>query len=132
MQKRTKLGLVLIAVFVITAVWQHEGVAHAQTANVANLTDAQTGEVILVGAIAGLLVAYQQESKSTTPVNWLQFPSIVLQTTVVTIPIAITSALTSTNLNLLGLVLVFFAAIGVQAQAAMAKKPVIPLNARKA
>jgi len=130
MQHKTKLGLVMVAIFAIMASLQLP--AYAQTGSiVVNLTDAQTVEVIAVGVFAGLVMAFQQERTATTPVSAFAFLNLAVQTTIVSIPIAIASALTQTNLNLLGLVLVFFASIGATVQLQKLKQPTISASARK-
>jgi len=120
----------MVAIFAIMASLQLP--AYAQTGSiVVNLTDAQTVEVIAVGVFAGLVMAFQQERTATTPVSAFAFLNLAVQTTIVSIPIAIASALTQTNLNLLGLVLVFFASIGATVQLQKLKQPTISASARK-
>lgn len=127
--KSLLFGIVLA---IVLAVSTHTNMAMAQTSTtVSALTDPQTMEVIFVGFLGGLLLAYQTQSKQTTPWDWHVFFNTVIQSVIITIPVAVTNALTQTNLNLLGLVLVFFAAIGATVQLQQSRQKSVPLSARK-
>jgi len=122
MNWKSKLSIVLVAVFLVTIGFQS---AQAQSV-LANLTDAQTLYIILTGLVGGLLLAYQNERTHPTGLGYLGFVDTALRSVIVTIPIALASALTQTDLNLFGYVIVFFASIGATVQLQQVRQATIP------
>jgi hypothetical protein len=97
--------------------------AYAQTAT---LTNEQTIEVVVVGTLGGALLSYQNLQGKTWSTR--AFIEGIVHSALVTVPIAVSAALTSTNLNLLGLVLVFFASIGITTTIQNERTPSTPAN----
>ena len=85
--------------------------------------------VVLVGAFAGLLTAYQ--GYRTTKENWdtLKFFDGVIMAILGSVPLAIGSAITQTQLGVFEYVMIFFASLGIGVQIKYTRQPTVPSNA---
>ena len=84
--------------------------------------------IVVIGIVAGFLVAYQ--GYRTTPDNFdaLKFFDGVIYAVIGSVPLAIGTAIT-VELDVFGYVTVFFAAIGIGSQIKQSRKTTIPTNA---
>src|SRR5574338_1236126 len=92
------------------------------------LNTGQVINVIIIGGVAGLLVAYQGYSKSPNDFDSVRFVNGVLNAVLASIPLALATALT-TDLNAVGYVNVFFASAGLGGIISKARQTSISSNA---
>jgi len=88
----------------------------------------QSVTVVGLGIGAGLLLAYQ--GYRTTKADWdtLKFFDGVIMSVLGSVPLAIAASATSTELDMFGYVLVFFAALGIGQQITVTRKKTVPSN----
>jgi len=114
----------LIFVVVLTASGIVTDLAYAEV----QLTDEQTVQIIGVGILAALFRAYLGYSKSREDFDKIKFIDGFLTASVTTIPTALGAAYTNTSMNLFGLVLIFFATIGMGLTINEMRRKSIPSN----
>lgn len=87
--------------------------------------------IVLLGIGAGALLAYQ--GYRTTAEDWdsLKFFDGLIMSVLGSVPLAIGAAITSTELNIFGYVLIFFSALGLGQQFLASRKKTIPSNTTK-
>lgn len=92
------------------------------------LNTTQVIYIIIIGGVAGVIVAWQGYDKSPNDFDKILFINGVRDAVLASIPIALTTALTM-ELNAVGYVIVFFAAMGLGDRISKARKASIPSNA---
>lgn len=85
--------------------------------------------IIIIGAAAGTVKAWQGYDKSTKDFDALLFVNGIRDSILISIPAALGIALGMPSINAVGYVIVFFGVIGGTVIAQKAKKPSIPSNA---
>ena len=109
------------------------GNAFAQSANIEafEFDTTQSITIILIGCGAGLLVSYQGYRTTTDDFDTLKFFDSVIKSILVSVPLAITSALTYTHLGIFEYVLIFGASMGFAWQIRKTMKPTLSSNEAK-
>lgn len=109
------------------------GNAFAQTVNVQGVQfdTTQSITVVLIGVGAGFLVAYQGYRTTTKDWDTLQFFDSVIKATLVSIPLAVGSAITQTHLGIFEYVAIFGASMGFAWQLKKSMKPTLSSNEAK-
>lgn len=131
MQKYTKIAIALLVVFAGTIGCQD--IILAQTPNVAiQMTSSEMITVVVVGALGGLLHAYQGYRTGKEDFDKLKFFDGVITCIISSVPLAIGAAVQQTAsgqpLNVFTYVLIFFASIGLGFQIQQTRKSTIPSN----
>ena len=93
------------------------------------LSSDQVFFIIIIGAVAGTVKAWQGYDKSPKDFDAIRFVNGVRDSILISIPAAFGIALGMPSINAVGYVIVFFGVIGGTVIAQMAKKPSIPSNA---
>lgn len=107
-------------------------IAFGQSVQIAEGLELSTNQVIyilIIGAFAGIIRAWQGYDKSPNDFDLLYFVNGVRDSILVSIPIAFAAALTLPELNPVGYVMIFFTVFGGASFAATQKKKSIPSNA---
>lgn len=130
MNKTLKMMLLTFAIIGSMLIIPQFGNAFAQTVDVAGIEfdTTQSVTIIVIGVSAGLLVAYQ--GYRTTSKDWdtLVFFDSVIKSTLISIPLAVASAITQTHLGIFEYVTIFGASMGFAWQLRKTLKPTIPSN----
>ncbi len=85
--------------------------------------------VIIIGAVAGAIKAWQGYDKSPNDFDFLRFVNGIRDNILVSIPIAFGAALALPELHAVGYVMIFFSVIGAASFAQKARETSIPSNA---
>ena len=93
------------------------------------LSTNQVITVIIIGALAGTLKAWQGYDKSPNDFDLLKFVNGIRDNILISIPIAFGAALALPDLHAVGYVMIFFSVMGAAGLAHKAKEKSIPSNA---
>lgn len=131
MQKYTKIAIVLLIIFAGTIGIQN--IVFADAPGIAiQMSSSEMATVVLVGAIGGLLHAYQGYRTGKEDFDKLKFFDGVITCILSSVPLAIGAAIQQTAsgqpLNVFTYVLIFFASIGLGFQIQQTRKSTIPSN----
>lgn len=130
MNKTLKMSVLMFSIIAFVALMSNFGTAFAQTVVIQGLeiNTTQAVTVIFLGVGAGVLVAYQ--GYRTTKDDWdtLKFFDGVIYSVLASVPLAVGTALTQTELGIFGYVTIFFASLGIGYQIKQSKKSTIPSN----
>jgi hypothetical protein len=110
------------------------GNVYAETVDIQGfeIDTTQSLTVIGVGFSAGLLVAYQGYRATSKDWDTLVFLDSVIKSVLVSVPLAVTSALTHSSLGIFEYVLIFGASMGFAWQLRKTMKPTLSSNEAKA
>ena len=103
--------------------------AFAQTEVIPAITENHMLMVVAIGIFAGLVRAYQGYRKTGEDFDTLKFLDSVITSAIVSVPLAIGSAILQTEFNVFTYVTVFGAAIGFTSQIQAIREKTIPSNA---
>lgn len=130
MNNRTNFLVLMVAAISLAAIGNQ--FVEAQSVVIAEGIELDTNQVIyvvIIGAIAGTVKAWQGYDKSPNDFDFVVFINGVRDSVLVAVPIAFTAALALPELNAVGYVMIFFAVIGGVSFGHKAKEKSIPSNA---
>lgn len=113
---------------ILASVMMVSNLAYAQEPVDIVLDTNQMVIVVGIGFAAGVLQAYQGYRVTKEDWDTLKFFDGIIKNTLASIPLAITAALTQTDMNLFTYVTIFFAATGIAVQYSYARKKTVGSN----
>ena len=123
-------AVMLIAAIVIGATSTQTAFGQSlQITEGVELSTEQVVFVVIIGSIAGLVKSWQGYDKSPNNFDLLRFANGVRDNILISIPVALGTALTMPDMHAVGYVMLFFTVMGAAAFVQSARKKSIPSNA---
>lgn len=128
MKKVHTFSLLCILALTCFVAFDHASAEPVEIIKGMEINSNQAITVVVIGIVAGFLVAYQGYRTTPDDFDALKFFDGVIYAVIGSVPLAIGTAVT-VQLDVFGYVTVFFAAIGIGSQIKQSRKTTIPTNA---